>query len=304
MELRLITATIDFTSIFCISVFAVLLWRCCSKWLSTSHLWRWPNVFFSVLVFLTNTNIPTPVRRFLCLREKNQIRRCFGNIRTWNRHHGRRDWFCATMPELNQFWSCCHQLLSLLFGKWLSDGNGRFLEAVAHVSRAIKSPYSCFPAKHTSLSSSSSSPWPLLASWHNTNYRHTVLVTWPRFPRCGVVGLTLEWERLTLMLFPGETCSPAWNSCFSRQRHLSISLSCAKRPEIPSGMCAKLRTMAASNNREHASQSLLLLLARTTYIMVLFFTHIPFVVNHTINATPPESLQHYNCRNVDEKKTF
>jgi len=34
------------------------------------------------------------------------------------------------------------------------------------------------------------------------------------------------------------------------------------------------------------------LLARATYKMVLFFTHIPFVVNHTINATPPERLQH------------
>ena len=41
------------------------------------------------------------------------------------------------------------------------------------------------------------------------------------------------------------------------------------------------------------SQSLLLLLARASYIMVLFFTHILFVVNHTINATPPERLQHY-----------
>jgi len=56
-------------------------------------------------------------------------------------------------------------------------------------------------------------------------------------------------------------------------------------------MCAKLRTVAASNNKDHAPQSLLLLLARATYIMVLFFTHIPFVVNHTINATPPERLQ-------------
>jgi len=27
--------------------------------------------------------------------------------------------------------------------------------------------------------------------------------------------------------------------------------------------------------------------------MVLFFTHIPFVVIHTINATPPERLQHH-----------
>jgi len=63
------------------------------------------------------------------------------------------------------------------------------------------------------------------------------------------------------------------------------------RSEIPSGTYAKLRTVAASNNRDHAPQSLLLLLACATYIMVLFFTHFPFVVNHTINATPPERLQ-------------
>jgi len=59
----------------------------------------------------------------------------------------------------------------------------------------------------------------------------------------------------------------------------------------PSGMCAKLRILAASNNRDHTLQSLFLLLVSATYIMVLFFTHIPFVVNHTINATPPERLQ-------------
>jgi len=33
--------------------------------------------------------------------------------------------------------------------------------------------------------------------------------------------------------------------------------------------------------------------------MVLFFTHISFVVNHTINATPPERLQQY-----PKQKTF
>jgi len=94
------------------------------------------------------------------------------------------------------------------------------------------------------------------------------------------------------------------------------------RSEIPSGMCAKLRTVAVSNNRDHARnlsfrtlvvafnrshvnvgrattlQSLLLLLARASYIMVLFFTHIPFMVNHTINATPPERLQHYQESSV------
>jgi len=61
----------------------------------------------------------------------------------------------------------------------------------------------------------------------------------------------------------------------------------------PSGMCAKLRTMAASSNRDHASQSLFLLLARATYIMVLVFTHTPLVVNLTINATPPDRLQQH-----------
>jgi len=38
---------------------------------------------------------------------------------------------------------------------------------------------------------------------------------------------------------------------------------------------------------------LLLLLACATYIMVLFFMHIPFVVNHTTNASPPERLQQH-----------
>ena len=80
------------------------------------------------------------------------------------------------------------------------------------------------------------------------------------------------------------------------------------RSEIPSGMCAKLRTAAASNNRDHArnlpSRTLIIMfnrshvnigraLARATSTMALFFTHIPFVVNHTINATPPERLQEH-----------
>jgi len=76
------------------------------------------------------------------------------------------------------------------------------------------------------------------------------------------------------------------------------------RSEIPSSICAKLRTVAASNNRDHArnlsSCTLVTMfnwshvnIGRATYIMVLGFTHMPFVVNHTINATSPERLQHY-----------
>jgi len=55
-------------------------------------------------------------------------------------------------------------------------------------------------------------------------------------------------------------------------------------------MCAKLHTVAASNNRDHAPQSLLLLV-RATYTWVLFFAHIPFVVNRTFNTTSTERLQ-------------
>jgi len=49
----------------------------------------------------------------------------------------------------------------------------------------------------------------------------------------------------------------------------------------------------SKQQQRSCSQSLLLLLARATHIMVLFFTHIPFVVNRTINATPPKRLQQY-----------
>ena len=121
----------------------------------------------------------------------------------------------------------------------------------------------------------------------------------------------------------------------------------------PSGMCAKLRTGAANDNRDHASQSLLFsllsysqslysliiacsrhehifvlrvaisllsyycLLAPRIYIqslysliiacsrheyIFLFFALIPFVVNHTINTTPPETLQHYQeCLKFEKK---
>ena len=58
------------------------------------------------------------------------------------------------------------------------------------------------------------------------------------------------------------------------------------RSEIPSGIYAKLRTVAASNNRVHMPWSLYYCLFAPHIRMVLFFTHIPFVVNHTFNATP------------------
>ena len=81
-------------------------------------------------------------------------------------------------------------------------------------------------------------------------------------------------------------------------------------------MCAKLRTVAASNNRVHAPRSLYYcLFAPHRQTILVYFTwptkrpgghqsqltinigvvlaHIPFVVNHTFNATPVERLQQH-----------
>ena len=73
------------------------------------------------------------------------------------------------------------------------------------------------------------------------------------------------------------------------------------RSEMPSGMCAKLRTVAASNNRVHTPRSLCYCLFTPHICMVLFFTHILLVVNHTINATPhahPARGESHNQRNT------
>ena len=83
-------------------------------------------------------------------------------------------------------------------------------------------------------------------------------------------------------------------------RNLSPKIKCSVvlRSEIASGICAKLRTVAASNNRVHMPWSLCYCLFAPHIRMVLFFTHIPFVVNHTINATPPERLQQWHWLKV------
>ena len=100
--------------------------------------------------------------------------------------------------------------------------------------------------------------------------------------------------------------------------------------ESLTGKCTKLHTLAASNNRDHVTGSLsllpsgstincspgsqallevthqdhsigiiLLLLFRDTYIWVLFFAHIPFVVNHTFNTMPMERLQQHEAKAIN-----
>jgi len=66
-----------------------------------------------------------------------------------------------------------------------------------------------------------------------------------------------------------------------------------------------LGTLVIMFNRSHVNisrastqQSLYYCLFAPHICMVLFFTHIPIVVNHTINATPPERLQHNHIYNM------
>ena len=95
---------------------------------------------------------------------------------------------------------------------------------------------------------------------------------------CNNIPSFLQWTTPIARSF-------VWRLNSARSSHLGHS-TILLRSEIPSGICAKLRTVAASNNRDHSIIACL----RHAYIF-LFFPHIQFVVNHTINTTPPDRLQ-------------
>ena len=56
-------------------------------------------------------------------------------------------------------------------------------------------------------------------------------------------------------------------------------------------------------HQDHSNRITLLLLVRATYIWVLFFTYIPFVVNQACTAMPAEMLQHHfgSCHACEQK---
>ena len=111
---------------------------------------------------------------------------------------------------------------------------------------------------------------------------HTINATPPERLQQHPLLLTTNYTDRTFFVWRLNSARP------SHPGHSTVLL----RLEIPSGTCAKLRTVAASNNRVHMPWSFYYCMFAPRVSMVLFFTHIPFVVNHTINATPPERLQH------------
>ena len=80
-----------------------------------------------------------------------------------------------------------------------------------------------------------------------------------------------------------------WKERISSVQKLALLL---LRPEIPSGKCAKLHTVAAGNNRDNATRSFYRCLF-ATYIWVLFLAHIPFVVHRALHTAPTEWLQYF-----------
>ena len=138
--------------------------------------------------------------------------------------------------------------------------------------------------------------------------RQTFKITWNAWVYLEL--LSFWFPRITLLNSANAACNRYHQSfqfrkpwlCCDRKSRAACAQSFAPWQQarieimlaISLRVCLSLRSIVhKSISAVSTSQSLLLLLARATYIMMLFFTHIPFVVNHTINATPPETLQQY-----------
>ena len=91
--------------------------------------------------------------------------------------------------------------------------------------------------------------------------------------RCAIIRMFCEWISIYYVF-----------EITQRKRHVIQLL----RSEISSGMCAKLRTVAASNNRDPARN--LSACSRYLYNGVILHAH-PVRGESHINATPPERLQ-------------
>jgi len=96
------------------------------------------------------------------------------------------------------------------------------------------------------------------------------------------VRLFFKFENPTLVQTPATTIDPnVIYPCFYQKNDRTDSCYCWN------GKVTRSRSGFSQIFWSFAQQSF----ARVSYIMVLFFTHIPFVVTHIINATPPERLQ-------------
>jgi len=84
------------------------------------------------------------------------------------------------------------------------------------------------------------------------------------------------------------------NVCLWQQATIEITRSLLSSPLLSTVNCSLASQALLEVTRlDHSIGITLSLLLCATYIWVLFFTHIPFVVNRTMNATPTDRLQHH-----------
>ena len=86
------------------------------------------------------------------------------------------------------------------------------------------------------------------------------------------------------------------------ERQVRKASHCGSKQQQRSCAAITLRTLVilfncsqASIGRDYTPQSLYYCLFVPRIYILLFFTHILFVVNHTFSPTPPERLQHITC---------
>jgi len=83
----------------------------------------------------------------------------------------------------------------------------------------------------------------------------------------------------------------AYAQSFALSQQATVEFTC--HDHSPRTLVVTFNRSQVNISRASTPRSLFYCLFEPHIWMVLFFTHIPFVENYTINATPPEKLQHY-----------
>jgi len=97
-------------------------------------------------------------------------------------------------------------------------------------------------------------------------------------------------DHMALLLYCCDRKSrAAYAQSFTLWQQATIEFTC--HDHSPHTLVVTFNRSQVNTGRDSTLRSLYYCLFAPHMCMVLFFMHIPFVVNHTINATPPERLQ-------------
>jgi len=98
-----------------------------------------------------------------------------------------------------------------------------------------------------------------------------------------------KWQTFSKASLNGSECN--LNNTNSRNASITGSITYIVEIGKPERQVREASHCGSKQQQISHAMITLLLLVRATYIWVLFFADIPFVVNRTFNATPTERLQ-------------